>query len=417
MSRSAYEQFARGIHPDSFVSIQLPSSEGNRNYAAQGLNEAQANGTFNVDMRVDPGSASPKTSSYTIRARYLGQQQLRAPIGELAVGDTVEIPTDEGPLAGLVGRIDHQSAGMKIKSFPYKGPCGEAWTGWLVTTPHLLLTLNDCIFGSGSGSRSDDRHLMEAAIAEMRLSTATPKVGAVIADASGEVVAAAYKVKTEGIDAHAERIALDQLDDEVQRPLTLFTTLEPCTDTKSNCAQAIIDAGIETVVIGRYDMNTKINLKGKQALQRGGIATRDFDADLRNRCDDINSEAVLQYQKKVGPTGHGKYGYTANGTQGVLSIRFSGTDARMIGMAFSDRDEQSVYAWGRNGVQVASTGAHTFSEIDDPTAYDAGFSHQAAVKKGEIAIFNTDDGAILVHIKKIHAAEHAVTFRFEVRPR
>ena len=51
-----------------------------------------------------------------------------------------------------------------------------------------------------------------------------------------------------------------------------------------------------------------------------------------------------------------------------------------------------------------------FSEIDDPTACDAGFSHEATVKKGEIAIFNTDDGAILVRIKKVDAAEQAVTY-------
>ena len=98
---------------------------------------------------------------------------------------------------------------------------------------------------------------IEAALAEARLAPAHDDVpiGAVVLDASGQVVATGHNERelTGDPTAHAEVVALRRaaaalgswhLDD-----CTLAVTLEPCT----MCAGAIVAARVERLVFGAYD--------------------------------------------------------------------------------------------------------------------------------------------------------------------
>lgn len=98
---------------------------------------------------------------------------------------------------------------------------------------------------------------IEAALAEARLAPAHGDVpiGAVVLDASGQVVATGHNERelTGDPTAHAEVVALRRaaaalgswhLDD-----CTLAVTLEPCT----MCAGAIVAARVERLVFGAYD--------------------------------------------------------------------------------------------------------------------------------------------------------------------
>ena len=96
--------------------------------------------------------------------------------------------------------------------------------------------------------------LDEAALA---LAHADVPVGAVVVDASGEVVARAHneREKTGDPTAHAEVLALRRAAEMVGEwrleGCTLVVTLEPC----AMCAGAAVNSRIQRVVYGAADMN------------------------------------------------------------------------------------------------------------------------------------------------------------------
>jgi len=83
-----------------------------------------------------------------------------------------------------------------------------------------------------------------------------PIVGAVIIGTDGTVIAEGFHDRTSCAD-HAEVVALKNAGDRAQGA-TMYVTLEPCnhTGTTGPCTQAIIDAGIKTVVYAVTDPNT-----------------------------------------------------------------------------------------------------------------------------------------------------------------
>ena len=209
---------------------------------------------------------------------------------------------------------------------------------------------------------------MEAAIEQQSMSSGPPRVGAVLTS-DGVVVATGFR-SADG--THAERMALSALEQKsgsLACDSTLYTTLEPCTGTTSDCSAAIIASGIKEVVIGRYDLNPDIQRAGWTALVKAGIKVRDFDSDLRQQCDDMNQKSVTEYSLKVGPTGHGRFGYQNNNAGDVLTVQFSRTDVREIALRFTPRGDDCVYAYGAYGTVVAlAVGADSFDQIDDPWA-------------------------------------------------
>lgn len=97
-----------------------------------------------------------------------------------------------------------------------------------------------------------------------------PMVGAVIVKGH-QVVGQGYHQKAGQM--HAEAEALAQAGSQA-RGATLYVNLEPCCHSGKRtppCTQAIIGAGIKTVVFGMDDPNPNVNGKGAEELKKAGI--------------------------------------------------------------------------------------------------------------------------------------------------
>jgi tRNA(adenine34) deaminase len=96
---------------------------------------------------------------------------------------------------------------------------------------------------------------MELVIGQAMLSGRDVPVGAVLIDASGQVVASAFNERelTGDPTAHAELLAIQRVGKAKGNwrleDLTLVVTLEPC----SMCAGAIVAARIPRVIFGAFD--------------------------------------------------------------------------------------------------------------------------------------------------------------------
>ena len=96
-----------------------------------------------------------------------------------------------------------------------------------------------------------------------------PPVGAVVV-ASGRVVGKGYHRRAG--TPHAEVVALADAGDAA-RGATLYVTLEPCNHRGRTppCTEAVIEAGIERVVVGVRDPNPEVAGGGCARLRRRGI--------------------------------------------------------------------------------------------------------------------------------------------------
>lgn len=99
-----------------------------------------------------------------------------------------------------------------------------------------------------------------------------PPVGAVITK-DQEVIGSGYHREFGG--PHAEVHALEEAGEQA-RGATLYVTLEPCCVTKKTppCTEAIIDAGIEKVVLSILDPSLPEKGKGVNKLIEAGITVR-----------------------------------------------------------------------------------------------------------------------------------------------
>jgi diaminohydroxyphosphoribosylaminopyrimidine deaminase/5-amino-6-(5-phosphoribosylamino)uracil reductase len=99
-----------------------------------------------------------------------------------------------------------------------------------------------------------------------------PMVGCVIVK-NKQIVAKGYH-QTFG-QAHAEINALAQINHQASNT-TMYVTLEPCAHQGKTppCAQAIIDAGVEVVVIATLDPNPLVSGKGVAMLENAGIKVK-----------------------------------------------------------------------------------------------------------------------------------------------
>lgn len=260
---------------------------------------------------------------------------------------------------------------------------------------------------------------MAMAIEEMRMSSGRgPKVGAVLVK-DGRVLSKGHRQ----FNLHAERDALEKAaaaGENVQGS-TGYTTLEPCVNLGSkqeSCADLLIRKGVKSAVIGKYDINPRIYHEGWKKLSDGAVSLRDFDSDLRAEIDVINTTFAEHFVSGIGPIGGAEFDYLLNGVN--FKIQFSAEDERSVLTRWSLRDDNSVYGYSNGPLNVAlARNAAEFSEIDDPTAFD--FGYHAPIKKGEIAVFVGEDGAVLVKVIEVHGgpergAQHtSIKIRFEVR--
>ncbi len=97
-----------------------------------------------------------------------------------------------------------------------------------------------------------------------------PRVGAVIVSSTGEVVGEGWH-RGPGTD-HAEIVALNQAGDAA-RGATAYVTLEPCSHHGRTppCVDALISAGIATVVTAVIDPDRNVSGQGVGRLEDAGI--------------------------------------------------------------------------------------------------------------------------------------------------
>lgn len=103
------------------------------------------------------------------------------------------------------------------------------------------------------------------------MTSPNPAVGAVIVKA-GRVVGRGYHMKAGG--PHAEVLALAScLGAKSARQATLYVTLEPCCHFGRTppCVDAVISAGVKTVVVGMLDPNPLVAGGGIKRLEEAGI--------------------------------------------------------------------------------------------------------------------------------------------------
>ena len=114
-------------------------------------------------------------------------------------------------------------------------------------------------------------HLYTLSLQGLGVSTPNPNVSAAIYGADGSLIADGFHDRTVSVD-HAEVVALKKAG-AAARGATMVVSLEPCahTGTTPPCVQAIIDAGISTVIYAVADPNP-IAAGGAKKLADAGIA-------------------------------------------------------------------------------------------------------------------------------------------------
>jgi diaminohydroxyphosphoribosylaminopyrimidine deaminase / 5-amino-6-(5-phosphoribosylamino)uracil reductase len=111
---------------------------------------------------------------------------------------------------------------------------------------------------------------LELARRSFGLASPNPCVGAVLVDASGDVVGEGFHTY-EGVK-HAEILAIEQAGEKA-RGATLYINLEPCSHQGRTgpCADAVIAAGIKRVVASTTDPNPAVGGRGFARLRQAGV--------------------------------------------------------------------------------------------------------------------------------------------------
>jgi diaminohydroxyphosphoribosylaminopyrimidine deaminase/5-amino-6-(5-phosphoribosylamino)uracil reductase len=127
------------------------------------------------------------------------------------------------------------------------------------------------------GHDTESRHMREAlALAERGWGHVSPNpmVGAVLVDTAGAVVGRGWYEGPRGAP-HAEVRAIGEAGDRAVGA-TLFCTLEPCNHHGATppCTDAVIRAGVATVVVGATDPNPLVDGAGIRRLREAGVEVR-----------------------------------------------------------------------------------------------------------------------------------------------
>ena len=173
------------------------------------------------------------------------------------------------------------------------------------------------------------------ALAEKGLGKTAPNpiVGAVLIDAAGEVVGEGFHDRVNSPD-HAEVVAIKAAGDK-SAGATIVVSLEPCNHTGSTgpCVQAIIDAGITTVVFAVADPNEKA-AGGAAALRAAGVSV--IEGVMKDEAAFSNRAWLMKIKKgrpfftwKVAANLDGKVA-AADGTSKWISNETSRTDVQML---------------------------------------------------------------------------------------
>ena len=156
------------------------------------------------------------------------------------------------------------------------------------------------------------RQALELARRGIGLATPNPYVGALVVDASGEILGSGFHTY-DGLK-HAEVIAIEQAQSKgiSLNQATLYLNLEPCCHQGRTgpCTQAVIASGIRHVVTAMRDPNPLVQGKGIEQLRAAGIeVTEDI---LHDEARKLN-EAFTKYIRWNEPLVTLKAGMTLDG--------------------------------------------------------------------------------------------------------
>jgi len=153
-----------------------------------------------------------------------------------------------------------------------------------------------------------------------------PLVGAVVVR-DGAVVGEGWHVRRG--EPHAEANALREAGDR-SRGATMYVSLEPCTHHGSTppCVDAILDAGVERVVVGVRDPNPNVTGGGVEHLREAGVDVEVVEGDPAWRARDLNA-GWLSIHERGRPWVIYKAAVTLDGRMTVPGERWvTGEDAR-----------------------------------------------------------------------------------------
>jgi len=134
-----------------------------------------------------------------------------------------------------------------------------------------------------------DKQFMRAALREARKTlgqtSPNPAVGAVLV-IEDRIVANGHH-REAGLD-HAEIECLRNFGAAVPARATLYVTLEPCSTAgrTAPCTDAILKAGVRSVVVGAIDVNPRHSGKGVMQLRNAGVKVR--QGVLADECARLN---------------------------------------------------------------------------------------------------------------------------------
>lgn len=160
-----------------------------------------------------------------------------------------------------------------------------------------------------------------------------PIVGAVIIDSKGTIISQGFHDRMTSSD-HAEVLAIKAAGERTNGA-TIVVTLEPCSHTGSTgpCTQAIIEAGISTVVFAVSDPNS-VAAGGADALRANGITV--VAGVLEEEAAYSNRAWLMKVKKnrpfftwKVAATLDGKVAAT-DGTSKWISNEISRADVQIL---------------------------------------------------------------------------------------
>jgi diaminohydroxyphosphoribosylaminopyrimidine deaminase/5-amino-6-(5-phosphoribosylamino)uracil reductase len=161
------------------------------------------------------------------------------------------------------------------------------------------------------------RGALDLARAGVGLASPNPMVGAVVIDASGNVVGEG--THTYDSVKHAEILALEQAAERT-RGGTIFLNLEPCSHQGRTgpCADAIIAAGITRIVSSMMDPNPQVSGSGFAKLRDAGVKVEigllekearklneSFAKYIRTRTPLVTLKAAMTLDGKIAPAPSG----------------------------------------------------------------------------------------------------------------
>jgi diaminohydroxyphosphoribosylaminopyrimidine deaminase / 5-amino-6-(5-phosphoribosylamino)uracil reductase len=209
-----------------------------------------------------------------------------------------------------------------------------------------------------------------------------PRVGCLLLQ-KGEVVARGWHEFYGG--RHAEAMALDEARSKNARPDTAVVTLEPCCTPKgvegkktAPCAQALVAAGIQRVLIGTVDPDPRHRRQGIAVLEQAGIEV--IDGIAATACERLYGpfRRALQLErpwmlakwamtldgKTAAPTGEARWisGPEARKKTHELRARCDGV---MVGFKTAQIDDPELTVRHVEGQQPVRIVVDPLGEIDD----------------------------------------------------